>query len=279
MGQYQYINPYEGFAKKQKMASFQKIQELLLPCLEEEIIDDEEFSVLYEAYAPQNLPFQHSAYEKFSLENKNSAECKADFRVDKRDIALLIEALRVPLICKCSNGTICDGTEGLCIVLKRFAYPCRYSDMMPIFGRSVPELSMICNQVTDWIYNTHGHKVTRWNHGILNPPLIATYADGVHFKGAALDNCFGFIDGTVRPISRPMSNQRVVYNGHKRVHALKFQAVTLPNGLISNIYGPVGKPQIFFYSQSNLFFPSLPCLWNFVSLYLPLLSYFLVKFF
>ena len=44
------------------MASFQKIQELLLPCLEEEILDDEEFSVFYEAHAPQNLPFQHSAY-------------------------------------------------------------------------------------------------------------------------------------------------------------------------------------------------------------------------
>ena len=66
-GQYQYINPYEGFAKKQKMASFQKIQELLLPSLEEEIIDDEEFSVLYQAYAPPNFQFQHSAYEKFSL--------------------------------------------------------------------------------------------------------------------------------------------------------------------------------------------------------------------
>ena len=241
------------------MASFQKIQELLLPCLEEEIIDDEEFSVLYEAYAPQNLPFQHSAYEKFSLENKNSAECKADFRVDKRDIALLVEALRVPPIFKCSNGTICDGTEGLCIVLKRFAYPCRYSDMMPIFGRSVPEMSMICNQVTDWIYNTHGHKVTRWNHGILNPPLMATYADGVHSKGAALDNCFGFIDGTVRPISRPMSNQRVVYNGHRRVHALKFQAVTLPSGLIANIY-----------SQSNLFSLHWHVYGIFLSFYLPL---------
>ena len=108
------------------MASFQKIQELLLPCLEEKIIDDEEFSVFYEAYAPQNLPFQHSAYEKFSLENQNSAECKADFRVDKRDIALLIEVLRVQLIFRCSNGKICDGTEGRCIVLKRFAYPFIY---------------------------------------------------------------------------------------------------------------------------------------------------------
>ena len=262
------------------MASFQKIQELLLPCLEEEIIDDEEFSVLYQAYAPQNFPFQHSAHEKFSLK-KNSAECKADFPVDKRNIALLVEALRVPPIFKCSNETICDGTEGLCIVLKRFAYPCRYSDMMPIFRRSVPELSLICNQVTDWIYNTHGYKVTRWNHGILNPPLIATYADAVHSKGAALDNCFSFIDGTVRPISRPMSNQRVVYNGHGRVHALKFQAVTLPSGLIANIYGPVGKPQIFFSVHKAIFFPFIGTFMEFFLHFtcLLLLPYFLVKFF
>ena len=61
------------------MASFQKTQELLLPSLEEEIIDDDEFSVFYEAYAPQKLPFQHSAYEKFSLENKNSAKAKLIF--------------------------------------------------------------------------------------------------------------------------------------------------------------------------------------------------------
>ena len=39
----------------------------------------------------------------FLSKTKILAECKADFRVDKRDIALLIEALRVPLIFKCSN--------------------------------------------------------------------------------------------------------------------------------------------------------------------------------
>ena len=144
---------------------------------------------------------------------------------------------------------------------------------MPIFGRSVHQLSLI--------YNTHGHKITRWNHGILNPPLIATYADAVHSKGAVLDNCFGFIDGTVRSISRPMSNQRVVYNGHKRVHALKFQAVSLSNGLIANNYGPVGKPRNFFYSQSNLFSLHWHVYGIFLSFYLPLtfLPYFLVKFF
>ena len=49
----------------------------------------------------------------------------------------------------------------------------------------------------------------------------------------------GFIDGTVRPICRPQEMQRVVYNGHKRMHAIKFQSVVTRNGIIANLYGPV----------------------------------------
>ena len=52
-------------------------------------------------------------------------------------------------------------------------------------------------------------------------------------------NCFGFVDGTVRPCSRPGQNQRLIFNGHKRIHALKFQSVVIPSGLICNLYGPV----------------------------------------
>ena len=214
------------------MASFKKVQEMLCLCLVEEIIDEEEFVLLYDTYRPRNLPFPHSAYEKFSLANKDPAECKADFRVEKRDIPLLVDALTLPPVFRCRNGTICDGAEGLCIMLKRFAYLCRYSHIIPIFGRSVPELSMISNEVVDWMYTTHGRKITQWNHDLLNPAVLNEYADAISIKGAALENCFGFIGGTVRPISRPDENQRIVYNGHKRVHALKFQSIVLPNGLI-----------------------------------------------
>ena len=84
-------------------------------------------------------------------------------------------------------------------------------------------------------------KITEWNNSILNPVALQTYADCIQQMGAPLDNCFGFIDGTVRPIARPGLNQRVLYNGHKRVHSLKFQAVAIPNGLIANLHGPVGK--------------------------------------
>ena len=141
----------------------------------------------------------------------------------------------------CPNGTVCDSTEGLCVILKRFSYPCRLSDMISTFGRSVPELSMISNEVTEWLYNVHGHRITEWNHFIMSPNLLQTYSEAIHDKGAALENCFGFVDGTVRPISKPGVNQRAVYNGHKRVHAIKFQSLALPNGLFGHLFGPVGK--------------------------------------
>lgn len=31
----------------------------------------------------------------------------------------------------------------------------------------------------------------------------------------------------------------MLYNGHKRVHAIKFQSLAVPNGLVANLYGPV----------------------------------------
>ena len=128
--------------------------------------------------------------------------------------------------------SISDGVEGLCILLRRLSYPCRYGDMIPRFAKPVPILSMVTDQLLDHVYSHHAHKVTKWNHNILGPVELQTYVDAIVAKGSPLANCFGSIDGTIRPITRPEANQRKVYNGHKRVHALKFQSVAIPNGLI-----------------------------------------------
>ena len=64
-------------------------------------------------------------------------------------------------------------------------------------------------------------------------------AVAIHAKGAPLKNCWGFIDGTLRAISRPREHQRILYNGHKRRHGIKFQSLVASNGLIANLYGPV----------------------------------------
>ena len=205
-----------------------------------DLINDQEFLILYDACRSKNPELPHHDYPGFSLEEMDAAECAVDFRFKKNEIPVLAQALDIPERFTCKQGTICEGIEALCMVLRRFSYPCRYSDLVPQFGRPVPELSMITNNVIDYIYERHGEKITHWNHRLLNPQCLQEYAAAVHRKGAALENCFGFVDGTVKQICRPGQMQRTVYNGHKRVHALKFQSVTLPNGLIANMFGPVG---------------------------------------
>ena len=224
------------------MSSFKDFRELLVLSYESNFVSDEEFVLLYDAFQSKNPDFSYDSYPPFDLDDVNEAECKAEFRVEKRDLPRLVEVLQLPPTFTCQQRSVCDDMEGLCMLLRRVCYPCRYSDMIPRFGgRPVSVISLITNQVMDYIFEIHGHRITGWNQDILSPPALQNYADAISRKGAALDNCFGFLDGTVRPISRPGENQRVVYNGHKRVHALKFQSMALPNGLIGNMYGPIGK--------------------------------------
>ena len=61
----------------------------------------------------------------------------------------------------------------------------------------------------------------------------------------------------MRPIAGSDQHQRIVYNGHMRVHSLKFQSVALPNGVIGNMFGPVGMLvtqdiHIYIYSHESL---------------------------
>ena len=205
------------------------------------LVDDDELLLLYDACRSKNPEFSYKDYPEFILDDIEDAECLAEFRFQKDEIPTLAQAMGFPQKFKCEQGTVCEGIEALCITLRRFAYPCKYGDLIPRFGRPAPELSMISNNVVDFIYENHGHRVTEWNHDLLSPENLQLYAEAIARKGAPLQNCFGFVDGTVNAICRPGQMQRILYNGHKRVHGIKFQSVTLPTGIIANLYGAVGK--------------------------------------
>ena len=92
--------------------------------------------------------------------------------------------------------------EALCIFLSRFAYPCRYGDMIKHFGMSVPQLCLINNYMIDHLYGNFNHLFQTLDQDWLNPAHLEQYAKAVSDRGAALPNCWGFVDGTVRPICR-----------------------------------------------------------------------------
>ena len=220
------------------------------------VIDDEEFMLLYKMYSSRNPEFPYRSHSAFDLEDLDESECMAEFRFRKGDIVFLSDALEIPDTVKCEQRSICDGIEALCILLRRLSYPCRYGDMIRRFAKPVPVLRMVTNQMIDHVYDLHGHRVTQWNQNIMSPAQLQSYCEAITARGAPLNNCFGFIDGTVRPITRPGEHQRVLYNDHKRFHGIKFQSVALPNGLIGNLYGPVGEHRVFssfFHVMSRIY--------------------------
>ena len=215
------------------MATVQQARDALVLANQAGNISDEEFLLLFDKNKSRNPDFPYWKNKSFELDSMSDDECKAEFRFYKNDVYLLAETL------KCYNGIVVDGIGALCVLLKRFACPCRYGDMIPRFGRQVSQLSMISNQMMDFISDEYGHVLSDLVQPWLSPDNLRRYADVIHEKGAALDNCWGFIDGTVRSLCRLNKNQRFLYNEHKRIHAVKFQSVVAPNGLIASLYGPV----------------------------------------
>ena len=88
-----------------------------------------------------------------------------------------------------------NSVEALCVWLKHFTYPCKYADLVPRFGRPVPQLCMITNMMVDDLSDRYSHLLQEHDQPWLSPENLQMYAITVHNKGAALDNCWRFVDG------------------------------------------------------------------------------------
>ena len=138
------------------MASFREIRSILLQSFDDGDISEDEFLLLSscDVNTSKNPDFPYESYGKFDLNDIDDSECLSGFRFCKSDLPVLSEALHLPNYITCQQGTICDGIEGLCIALRRFAYPCRISGLIPRFSRPVPELIMTSSLVVDKFIGT-----------------------------------------------------------------------------------------------------------------------------
>ena len=181
------------------MATFRKARELLIASFDDGDISEDEFLLLYDANISKNLDYPYQNYEDFDLEGLGESECLAEFRFRKRDIPILADVMGLPDSYRCEQGTVCDGIEGLCLLLRRLAYPCRYSDLIHRFGRPVPEICMITNYVMETVYSLHHHRLTAWNHTLMSPPhhfnkSMSSVRISVEWLFGDIVNYFKFVD-------------------------------------------------------------------------------------
>ena len=155
----------------------------------------------------------------------------------KNHIQDLKETLNIPEI-MCYNVQVAD-VEGLCAVLKRFAYPCRCIDMIQIFARPVPQLSIICNQITNLIYENWNNLPSNLNQSWLSPQCLQGLCNTIHQKGAALSH--RSVGDSLRVhcglFQDLMKIKELGIMGLKNTrNKIKFQSVVAINGLVANLY-------------------------------------------
>jgi len=206
------------------------------------IIDDNE--------TPHTKTSRITSWEE-CFDRWNDAETSLHFRFSRAELRDLSNAIGFPetvVIGQTQNwkGRKIYATELFLITLKRFTYPDRWGTISMMFGLARP----ICSEIFSW---TVDYLHRRFSPMMQNPRVWAAevpgWAEDVFQKCAGYDSVFGFVDGTVRPMTRPgrknrghrrVDVQRIFYSGHKRVHAIKFQTIVAPPcGLIIHLFGPV----------------------------------------
>ncbi|CAH3188639.1 unnamed protein product, partial [Porites evermanni] len=83
-----------------------------------------------------------------NIADLSEIQCEEMFRFGKDDILHLCEALELPEFYTGHQGSVFTGIEALMVMLRRLAYPNRLCDLVDIFGRAEPELSIVFNMVT-----------------------------------------------------------------------------------------------------------------------------------
>ena len=113
-----------------------------------------------------------------NLEVLTSEKCKSLFRFEKHNHHQLRRLLLIPEELNASNRTRCSGIEGLCILLRRLAYPNCLKDLESLFGRGVSQLSVIVKVVLSIICDNWHHLLdtlpTAWLTTMQSTPRRST---------------------------------------------------------------------------------------------------------
>jgi nuclease HARBI1 len=174
---------------------------------------------------------------QFDLSLFNKESCLHLFRFEHRHIQTVCRILFPLTHIVLDNRGKVPATEAVCILLHRLAYPNRLECMERVFARHFSIISRVITTTGDLLLESFGHLLSL-SSSYASYERIEVWMNAVKSAGAPLNRCYGFVDGTVRPICRPSQFQKQAYNGHKRVHALKFQSVSAPDGIIVDLTGP-----------------------------------------
>ncbi|KAE9055310.1 hypothetical protein PF007_g32361, partial [Phytophthora fragariae] len=174
---------------------------------------------------------------RFNLDEHDRSACRRLFRFEAQEIRQILISMDLPEEIITSQGCVVPREEAFCLLLRRLTYPARLDDLRCEFGRSAGSLSSTVNTTAQMVYDKIKTKMA------FDQRMVERYkersSEAIFNKVGRLSKCFGFIDGTIRQTCRPVRFQDQLYSGHKRKHGIKFQNITMANGMIVSMFGPI----------------------------------------
>ncbi|KAJ3817879.1 hypothetical protein F5880DRAFT_1454614, partial [Lentinula raphanica] len=158
-----------------------------------------------------------------------SRECIWRFHFSAPKIIELAEALDIPDSFKTQNHYSFTAVEALALLLAQFRTGSDQFELTSRYNQSQSSLSELLNELNEYLNERWAHLLDCDSEvgGILHPDKLLSYADAITASGAPLENCFAFLDCTIQRICHPSIDQQICYNGYKKIHALKYQALCL----------------------------------------------------
>ncbi|KAJ3724797.1 hypothetical protein FB446DRAFT_622064, partial [Lentinula raphanica] len=165
-----------------------------------------------------------SAEYLFLLSNRH---CIWAFRFTASEIIELVDILDVPELIRTRSRYMFTSVEALGLLLVRFRSGADEFELASRYNRSQSAISEILTWIVQFLDERWSHLLDCDQEGILHPDKLLIYANAIAGLGCPLKNCFAFLDCTIRRVCRPGWGQNVAYNGYKKIHALKYQALML----------------------------------------------------
>lgn len=175
---------------------------------------------------------------QLTIENLSDARMLEITRFNKAQFIEIMQFLLFPETVLLSNRSRFSGQDALLALLMRLSWPRRLKDIAKDFFCSEAAISLLFNWALEHVCQVVDD-LGLLQLRALEAGKVAQFTSAIaHKTDGTLESCIGFIDGTAREICRPQRDQQDFYSGHYRMHCVKYQAVTLPNGIIVDLCGP-----------------------------------------
>ncbi|KAJ6467359.1 hypothetical protein C8R45DRAFT_1171790 [Mycena sanguinolenta] len=164
------------------------------------------FKLILDEWEDLDDPLPGVSPARVNLDTHSDDSWLQQFRFTRAEVSTLVEALDLPDVVECpQSGIKEDRGTALCMLLP-----------LPI-----PII---------WL---------NWRCSLAGRLATPRFAQAFVAKGCPMKCIAAIIDGTLKKNARPSRNQRILFNGWKRIHCLKYHLLVSPDGIIIHIFGPV----------------------------------------